>query len=123
MNTMKSSFGFLLVGILMMLVPSCNTNDLAKAEITILEEYSATQGQVLQTRPIEGVEAHFSVPRNGTEHLEAIEFTNSEGKVFFEYDYEVLLHLDIVGYTMVSGRNVVAFVPGETTKQTVVVSQ
>ena len=58
MNMMKR-FWSRLVGI-HDVVPSCNTNDLAKAEITIL--YSATQGQVLQTRPIEGVEV--SVPRN-----------------------------------------------------------
>lgn len=107
----------------MMLVTSCNTNDLAKAEITILEEYNATQGPVLQTRPLENVEVHFFVPRGGTEHLETIEFTNSEGKVFFEYEYEILLELDIVGRTVVSGRKGVALIPGETTKQTLVVSQ
>lgn len=67
---------------------SCEEEELAYAEVTVLQEVTASQGQVHQLEPLEGVEVTFHVPEEGAEHLEAIDITDSQGKVNFVYKYE-----------------------------------
>ena len=122
MSTLRTRLGFLLLGIIVCMgITSCGEEGLAKAEIVVLEEYTASQGQLLQTRPLEGAEVHFYVP--SAPQVEAIEITNSEGRVYFEYEYEALVHADITFQNTIVHRGSVALTPGETTKKTIVVSQ
>lgn len=122
MNTIRTRLSFLLLGVIALMgATSCSEEGVAKAEIVVLEEYTAPQGQLLQTRPLEGAEVHFYVP--SAPHIETIELTKSEGRVFFEYEYEALVHVDITYQNTIVDRGSITLVPGETTKKTIVVSQ
>ena len=97
MNTLKSKFGFFsIIALVFLGLSSCEEAETARAEITVLQEYTATQGQVLQTRPVEGAEVRFYVPLQGTEHLEAIEFTDINGRTSFSYEYQSLILIEVI---------------------------
>lgn len=120
--TKKVKLGFLgLFSFVILGLSACNKTGPARAEVTILEEYAATQGQLLQTRPLVGAQVHFYVPP--APNIEAIEFTDQDGKVFFEYKYEARVHVDVLIDNMVVERTVIHVEEGETTKKTLVVSQ
>ena len=91
--------------------------------MTVLQEYMATQGQLFQTWPIEGAEVKFYGPFGSRQDLEAIEFTNSEGKVTYEYEYRAIIPVKI----MVQGNLVledhVILEVGETTQKTFVIPE
>jgi hypothetical protein len=121
---MKIRLGFLFAFALITIgFSSCEEDKLARAEVTVLQEYTATHGQLLQTRPMEGVEVHFYVPRNGTEHLEAIEITDSEGWVSFEYAYDILVHADVELNGDVIAEGYMRLEEGKTVKETIIVTQ
>lgn len=95
MLTIKSRLGFLSIVTLFLIgLSSCEETELAHANVTVLQEYTASQGQVNQTRPVEGAEVRFYVP--GAPHLEALEFTNTDGKVSFSYEYQSLILIEIL---------------------------
>lgn len=97
MLTIKSRLGFLSIVTLFLIgLSSCEETELAHANVTVLQEYTASQGQVNQTRPVEGAEVRFFVPLNGTEHLQAIEFSDVDGKVSFTYEYQSLIVIEVL---------------------------
>lgn len=96
MNTVFNRLGFLSAAlVLTMGITSCEKQEIAQATVTVLQEYTANQGSVIQTRPIENAEVRFYVPKNGAEHLETIAITNSSGMVSFEYRYEVRVFAEV----------------------------
>lgn len=96
MNTVFNRLGFLSISLLLVMgMTSCEKEEIAQATITVLQEYSASQGPVNQTRPIENAEVRFYVPKDGAEHLETIAITNSSGMVSFEYQYEVRVFAEV----------------------------
>lgn len=120
--TKKVKLGFLgLFSLVVLGLSACNKTGPAQAEVTILEEYAVTQGQLLQTRPLVGAQVHFYVPL--APNIEAIEFTDQYGKVYFEHENEARVHVDVLIDNMVVERTLIHVQEGETTKKTVVVSQ
>ena len=121
---MKTRFGFLLIiSLTLFAVTSCQEQEVARAEVTVLQEYTATQGQLLQTRPIVGAEVRFYGPDGSRQDLEAIEISETDGMVRFEYSYQALIPIEIKVQGALVAKSNVLLELGETTQKTIVVSE
>lgn len=95
MNTivLRSGFFFLFVAFATAFT-SCEKQEEATATIEVLERYTATQGVVNRLRPVSGAKLRiYGTTIQG--HEETILFTDSEGKVRYEYPYDAFLFVDV----------------------------
>ena len=96
MSAKNVKIGFFLILVTSILgITSCEEEKVATATIEVLEEFTASQGQVNQTRPVEGAEVRVYVPKSGAEHLESVIYTDANGKADFVYDYTARALCDI----------------------------
>lgn len=116
----KSSFFFLAIFTATALF-SCEKQKTATAIIYVVEEYTATQGTVHRTRPIEAAEVR--VYANPPSEVDEILFTDGQGMVEFTYEYEAILIGDVSFEGRESIRNPIRFELGKTTTKTIVLPQ
>lgn len=102
---------------------SCEEQEVATATIEVLEEYTASQGQIHQTRLVEGAEVRVYVPLQRAQHLETVLYTDDNGKVDFVYEYtaNALCDVSFDGRTVNGSRLVLEL--GETHVTTVILPE
>ncbi|MCB0754393.1 MAG: hypothetical protein H6602_00770 [Flavobacteriales bacterium] len=124
MNTTKIRLGFLLaLTVITTVFTACEETEVARAEVTVIQEYTATQGHLLQTRPLAGVDVIFYGPSGSRLDPGVLHVTDTEGKVSFEYEYEALLEVKVEDQGTLLASVLVEFKPGETTQKTIVVPE
>ncbi|MCF8275258.1 MAG: hypothetical protein K9J17_00870 [Flavobacteriales bacterium] len=122
MNTKFSKWGFLFLLIVSSTgFTSCEKQETATASIEVVEKYTATQGTVTRFRPIDGAELKIYGPTGSS--IEAILFTDAEGKTTFTYEYEAYLNCDVSYLGRVSEGNPVKFELGKTTSTTIILPE
>lgn len=95
MITRTLRLGFLpLIMLAVLGFSSCEESKSAKAVIEVVQEYTATQGQIHQLHPVEGAKVRIYGSRISP-YEETIEFTDAEGKVSFTYPYDAWLFAEV----------------------------
>jgi hypothetical protein len=124
MNTTKLRLGFLLaLSMITTVFSAFEETEAARAEVTVLQEYTATQGKLLQTGPLQGAEVRFFGPLGRRQDLEAIEISDSEGEVYYEYQHQALIPVEVMVQGVLVLESHFELEPGESTQKTIVVPE
>ena len=96
MNTTLLRLGFLLLLVSSILsFTSCENEEEAHATVCVLQEFTATQGQVNQLVPVPNVQVRFYVGIPRTEHIDAIVITDLNGEADYTYEYQARIYCDV----------------------------
>lgn len=123
MNTFFARLGFLSLFIISIVgFSSCETEEVANATITVLQEHTATQGPTLQYLPVAGAEVRIYGP-TGSEHIEAQYVTNAAGQVNYSYDLKAMLMVDVTHEGVTYTRTGLDMEPGESTNLQIIIPE
>ena len=123
MNTVLNRLGFFSLTLLVVLgFSSCNSDEVAKTTITVLQQRSDINGDALRPLPVEGanVRVYVEIP-SGFEDVQLV--TNVVGIVSFEYDLPVVISIDAEYLGSTSIGNGLPMEAGETTYRTILLPE
>lgn len=123
MNTVLNRLGFFSLTLLVVFgFSSCNSDEVAKATITVLQQRSDINGDALRPLPVEGanVRVYVEIPSSFEDvHL----VTNAGGTVSFEYELPVVISIDAEHLGATSTGNGLPMEAGETMYTTILLPE
>lgn len=101
---------------------SCGNDDVAKANVTVVEEQVGSQGQITFV-PVAQATVKLYSNRQHTDHITTLETSGSSGTVSFEYPYEAILWVTATLGSRESSAKPVVMKLGETINEQVILPQ